>query len=94
MSLLIPRENLHVVEDIVGSSAAGLGRGAGIGGRREMQLLEERSRDVRGGGTGGCCEVDGRRGGFCGEEDGRDVRIECEGFAPPIHGFSIVVFGF
>lgn len=50
-----------------------------------MQLLEKRGGDVRGGGSRGSSECDGRGGGFCGEEDRGDVGVEGEGFAPTMH---------
>lgn len=47
-----------------------------------MQLFEKGGGDVGGGGPRGCSECDGRGGGFGGEEDGGDVRVEGEGFTP------------
>ena len=48
-----------------------------------MQLLEQRMSEVGSVGAGGGAQEKGALGGgFCGEEDGRDVRIEGERFAP------------
>lgn len=49
-----------------------------------MQLFEKSGGNVSGGGSRGCSECDGRGSGFGGEENGGDVRVKGEGFAPTI----------
>ena len=67
MHLLIARENLHVIEDVVSALAAGFGGSVGVRCGGKVQLFEQGGGDVWGGSAGGGAEGDGWVGGFCGE---------------------------
>lgn len=100
MRALVPWEDLQVVEDVVAAFAGAGARarararrqrvgvgvvGRGRGGRGQVEELEEGDGNVRGGGAGGGGEEErGRGAGFGGEQDGGDVCVEAEAFAPSV----------